>query len=1529
MSNAPNPQHDSALVIIGGLVADVDAVNLPAGAAAICTDMDFTVGATFSRDGLANVYSYEGSDITAQAGFGDQIQTDLDQTPWSSPTNIELNNPPNYASVVLNLSAGGGGSTALDQQTTNSGVSAEIATGPLTPTVAGEWALLAAVAGFLSNDTVPTYTPDVGWSVFSGAASPGIVLGQPLPTTAPISGDIALNTTPFANTVWAAGLYTFGLQSLLTSPTIVQQSGATTGPNNGTVYDFTNPITQGNSILFFILANIDSSVGVQTFTVSDTLLNDYEIIADVNVPGAGGGTFGCRLGVALAQNSPAGANALTLHSTWGSGLLGGTSYAIEISGLGALVGTTDISEILRAYAYALGAIPIGSQVTGFEVAISGFQNSADPASIITVNLLNPTNPGPTFTVQLPSSQGTVTLGGPTNLWDQPPARSGFENSNFGFSLQASANVLTTFNVSAVAITVWYTPPGVTNFDFITSFEMTNGSLFTLALDDAGNLWQEDVINNPGVLEVIYDAIEPDSFAQSVTYDDREWIAISNNQEATDMPRQYNGQWVDRVSQVGPGAPPAVTSTSTDYAIVSITQNPPESNPATPGTVVNILWSSGPGSTSPGNVISIYYRKVSLYPEDPLLVVGQAVVLAGMAPVNGQAVDGTYVITGIGSGVPPGGADSRWFFTVQAQSTQSSNMGGGQPGTYQLSLATLTTATPIPNVQVGSQISISGASVPAWDATWTILNTPNAAQMQITADSRSTNVVTYDFTLITGTAPIVGQQVTVVGTTNGNGAFNVSNAIISAVSPGTFSIVLNGPNVAPAAEASAQAITNGTKFQFDPGLNFVGSMTSPIFGNSTGGTITQPGNLGAGTRQAVVFFITRNDAITACSPPVTFTLNEGANSLVVSNIPIGPPNVIKRAIAFTGAGGAFFYWIEQPVQVTSNGQKLTYTATVINDNTSTEATFTFTDGVLLNSTEIDVQGNNLFEQIELGSCLGFIAFANRMFAIGEQNKIQNLINLSFDGGYLNPLAPQPLGWTADAVFGANGSLVVSPLFGDAYEITNATGSTISGATGMIWQTAFQDYLMEPIINTNTQYGVRVTAASIGTSNVGNLVIDLFSPSLNRIFGSFTVPLSSMSATSEIFTGDLLTAEFFSSVTSDLQYRIYATGLGNGASIVIDRSEPFDLSQPVLTTQFRASYFANFEAFDDVTGNLGWAIENQQELRNAFALYDTLYGVRTRSMASTVDNGITEPDGWTTREVSNKVGTPSIHGVDVGEGWAIIVGEAGSYIFDGGQPIKFSQELDPLWLKINWAFGYTIWVKNDTNNRRLSIGIPIPTPNQWMPDFPSNPNPTQPNVVLICQYKELMSSSAIAGEGPVRQSYTGALKSYQLGRKWSAWSIQAAYADFILRGDTTMPLFYCGDTGTAKIYQQLTGNHLDDGAAILDDYVTYPFLKSEEAQQLQAGLHNIVAEFCTALVIGSGELTVTVYPNTLDSPYAEVLEPPLELLNPPPYGDTEIPVNVPGNRFFVGFKTKVPGDWFQLSRVVLNVIMDPWAPTRGSN
>jgi len=60
-------------------------------------------------------------------------------------------------------------------------------------------------------------------------------------------------------------------------------------------------------------------------------------------------------------------------------------------------------------------------------------------------------------------------------------------------------------------------------------------------------------------------------------------------------------------------------------------------------------------------------------------------------------------------------------------------------------------------------------------------------------------------------------------------------------------------------------------------------------------------------------------------------------------------------------------------------------------------------------------------IELGDCAGALDYAQRLFWWGERNKMNNWVNLGFDGGFTGPSLPHyPLGWTPDSVFAPGGT-----------------------------------------------------------------------------------------------------------------------------------------------------------------------------------------------------------------------------------------------------------------------------------------------------------------------------------------------------------------------------------------------------------------------------------------------------------------------------------------------------------------------------
>ena len=43
---------------------------------------------------------------------------------------------------------------------------------------------------------------------------------------------------------------------------------------------------------------------------------------------------------------------------------------------------------------------------------------------------------------------------------------------------------------------------------------------------------------------------------------------------------------------------------------------------------------------------------------------------------------------------------------------------------------------------------------------------------------------------------------------------------------------------------------------------------------------------------------------------------------------------------------------------------------------------------------------------------------------------------------------------------------------------------------------------------------------------------------------------------------------------------------------------------------------------------------------------------------------------------------MHGVGIGEEWVVIARRTGLYLFDGGDPVKISQEIQPTWDATNW-------------------------------------------------------------------------------------------------------------------------------------------------------------------------------------------------------------------------------------------------------
>ena len=144
-------------------------------------------------------------------------------------------------------------------------------------------------------------------------------------------------------------------------------------------------------------------------------------------------------------------------------------------------------------------------------------------------------------------------------------------------------------------------------------------------------------------------------------------------------------------------------------------------------------------------------------------------------------------------------------------------------------------------------------------------------------------------------------------------------------------------------------------------------------NTTVGTVTPWGQAAPGLHVCQVLWVTRQYAVSEPSPPTTFIAN-GGQYVSVTNIPLGPANVIARILAFSGAQPNVpgsqppMFYLPVPANVTG---LVVSTATQLNDNATTSAVFDFSDNSLFTGLGISVPGNNLRTQIVLDGSTGVL------------------------------------------------------------------------------------------------------------------------------------------------------------------------------------------------------------------------------------------------------------------------------------------------------------------------------------------------------------------------------------------------------------------------------------------------------------------------------------------------------------------------------------------------------------------------------
>lgn len=634
-----------------------------------------------------------------------------------------------------------------------------------------------------------------------------------------------------------------------------------------------------------------------------------------------------------------------------------------------------------------------------------------------------------------------------------------------------------------------------------------------------------------------------------------------------------------------------------------------------------------------------------------------------------------------------------------------------------------------------------------------------------------------------------------------------------------------------------------------------------------------GNISAGVHQVVVVFVTRQGYWTAPSTITTWTA-VGGKKVNLTNIPVGPANVVGRLLAFTAEGGASFYHVPATM--------------AINDNTTTSLEVDFTDTILLAGVSMDY----LFSQIELPDQLGVIDYTERLFWWGERSKMSNWRNLSFDGGWDLSGNGRPLGWTRDPTYGAGGSREsAQAVFDDSYRITG-DGATIT--RGLITQPAITDAFGNPLLLPNTDYSVRVRVARSANLAAGTFRINAYSPSQGLMGPGLAVTPVQLSSAFQEFTARLISPQ--ASLPADLTIRVYADGTPGpaGESFILDNIEIFLTNSPQNASLVRASGTELPEAYDGVTGIQEIAANNGQGIRAAFKLRNNLYFVKERSMYVTATDGVNEPSLWAVEEVSNKVGTPSAHGVGSGEEWVVIAGRSGLYYFDGSEPIKLSQEIQPTWDAINWQYGHLLWVQVDTQHKQIFVGVPMGAA-------------TRPNQVFVLDYTQGFTDPLAA-----------ALYSTERSRKWVPWTIAANSCGLIERANGEAQVFFGSNNGSGKVYALTRGQFSDDGAAINSFYST-AFLAATGISG-----RNLFG-YLTGYVQGAGSLALS---SLLPGDVTQTALGSWTLASPSSR-DMEQFTNVLAERISFQVGTNAAGSWFSITKLVPWAKPDPFAIVRGTN
>lgn len=1015
--------------------------------------------------------------------------------------------------------------------------------------------------------------------------------------------------------------------------------------------------------------------------------------------------------------------------------------------------------------------------------------------------------------------------------------------------------------------LYATPPTEEGIIYNQSFTAKDGSVYNVLMDVAGTIFVQNFTLTPNVFTNV-GSVPAGSKCKSIDAFGRLFMAFNDGVHGTDIPRSFNGQKWNRISQGGPCGNPtfgetigaAVTLGSmgggASTGVVSLIATDPH-------TSTRKVWNDD-GSWE--QVSTTIYRTITATVASTVgFAVGMSATITGNASFNGA-----FVISDIVGSTIIFGYDSDSFV-----SGAGGTLAVGAGLTLARSADIVTAGTSAAHgLQPGDMFTISGVA--------------NTSLGSISSAARVNNVITIE--TAAGNGIRVGSSVIISGVTDStfDGTWTVTGVISSTI------FLVESSNLVDATSSGGTVYGQWNNTQrFVISVPLATSLTysdkGPDVTTTSSGTISPVGQIAGGERNAVCIFLTDYGFRTPPSVPVKIA-SSGGKKMVVTSIPIGPSNVVGRIIAFTGIDGSLYRYI--PVPVRNNGNVIG-TSTVIDDNVSTSAIFDFSDDALLSATAIDIDGSNLFSLKILGNCAGVFSYADRMAYWGDENRAINFQNMGFEGGV--NADGTPMGWT---VSGAGLSVVQNSDFGDGIQFA-------AGSTAIISQSCYLDYYGDAILEANTQYTFKTWARQSGSG--ASVVAEIYDTGAATVLATVTIPIPTATG----FISGVFSAKTPVVMPVGAVLRVRITG--NVSSVVtLDEFSAIFTDNPYHDTTFDVSYVIDPESVDSVSGVMG-ATSDPTRIMEPGRMRDNFYFTTEERLHTTKDIAGSEPSGWGVNEVSAKCGSCSMFSMIEGESWLGWASKDGARIFDGSQPVKITQDFQRFWDQIDPTSKTSVWSVNDSTNRRIYYGVPT--------------DGEQTDKIYMVDYRYAETGQQIEDRGAIRISgFTGKMLVIEMSRKFSPWTIPASAGGFLMTPAGKVPVF--SDMLGRSYTLDPTKLHDDDYGTIPSYYVTSPFVSGDQEDSLQLGHHRHLYTFLSVFLSGTGKIGITPLPDALTNawpvrgPYAMSLNPTKTL---------EVPLNVAGERCMFRYDA-VPllgslDAAFSISRMTVTMEPHPMSPVGG--